>query len=573
MREAGQRVGLVEELRQLRGAEELLQRRDHGPDVDDCLWRDRVDVLRRHPLADDALHAVEANPERLLDQLADGAEAAVAEVLVLVELGRDRCARHRDRVGGEVLRLLVDAEGVRQRDELADEGEDVLRRQHAGALGDAHAQALVELVAADLGQVVALRIEEQRLQEVAGVVERRRLAGALLLEDLDQGLLLTRGRVLLEGEPDEDRVVEQLHDRLVAGGVQLEAGRRVLGRQRAQQRRDRQLALAVDAAVDDALLVDLELEPRAAARHQVRGEDLLRRVLRLHQIGAGRTDELRDDHALGAVDDERALLGHHREVTHEDPLLADLAGLLVDEADGHRERNLVGQVLLPAFLDRELGLPELVLAELHRERPGVVLDGRDVVDRLAKTFPQEPVEAGLLDVDQVGEVENVLQARETFARVRRSNTAGQVELPPLRMCTAAVGRQDWARTLENSVPKGPHPRDNALARGCVPQCSARCKCRGQAPECLPPVFRSYLTSTEAPASSSCALIVSASSRLTPSLTAFGAPSTRSLASFRPRPVIARTTLITWIFWPPAPVSTTSKELFSSTAAPSPPPPP
>src|SRR3954470_24097940 len=81
----------------------------------------------------------------------------------------------------------------------------------------------------------------------------------------------------------------------------------------------------------------------------------------------------------------------------------------------------------------------------------------------------------------------------------------------------------------------------------------------------------YLTSTVAPASSSCALIESASSWATPSLTACGAESTRSFASLRPRPVTARTTLITWIFCWPAPVRTTSKAVFSSTAAaPSPP---
>src|SRR5436190_18918711 len=57
----------------------------------------------------------------------------------------------------------------------------------------------------------------------------------------------------------------------------------------------------------------------------------------------------------------------------------------------------------------------------------------------------------------------------------------------------------------------------------------------------------YFSSTVAPASSSWPLTVSASSLATPSLTAFGALSTRSLASFRPRPVTARTTLITWIF--------------------------
>ena len=55
---------------------------------------------------------------------------------------------------------------------------------------------------------------------------------------------------------------------------------------------------------------------------------------------------------------------------------------------------------------------------------------------------------------------------------------------------------------------------------------------------------SYLTSTSAPAATRSALIFSASSLETPSLIAFGAASTRSFASFRPRPVISRTTLIT-----------------------------
>src|SRR6059058_994963 len=245
VREPGERVRLIHELRELRGAEELLQRRDDRPNVDDRLRRDRVDVLRRHPLADDPLHAVEAHPERLLDQLADRAQPPVAEVLVLVEVAADRIAREHDRVGGKVLRLEIDTELHRQLDELADEREDVLGRQDARALLDVHLEPLIELVAADLGQVVALRVEEQRLEQVAGVVERRRLTRPLLLEDLDQGLLLGLGGVLLERVDHERRVVEELQDRLVRARVQLEPGRRVLLRQRSEQGRDRQLALPV----------------------------------------------------------------------------------------------------------------------------------------------------------------------------------------------------------------------------------------------------------------------------------------------------------------------------------------
>ena len=121
---------------------------------------------------------------------------------------------------------------------------------------------------------------------------------------------------------DVDRVVEHLEELLVLDVAH-----------RAQQHRDRQLALAVDADVDAALLVDLELQPGAAGRHQVGDEDLLLAVLGLHHVGARGTHELGDDDALGAVDDEGAAIGHPREVAHEDGLLADLARLPVLERD------------------------------------------------------------------------------------------------------------------------------------------------------------------------------------------------------------------------------------------------
>src|SRR5947207_13737403 len=54
------------------------------------------------------------------------------------------------------------------------------------------------------------------------------------------------------------------------------------------------------------------------------------------------------------------------------------------------------------------------------------------------------------------------------------------------------------------------------------------------------------TSTVAPASASFSLTCSASSLVTPSLTALGAASTRSLASLRPSPVSSRTPLMTRI---------------------------
>src|SRR5579862_4478707 len=66
----------------------------------------------------------------------------------------------------------------------------------------------------------------------------------------------------------------------------------------------------------------------------------------------------------------------------------------------------------------------------------------------------------------------------------------------------------------------------------------------------------YFTSTVAPASVNFFLMVSASSLETPSLIFLGAPSTSSLASFKPRLVTSRTALITLILLAPTSLRTT-----------------
>src|SRR5262249_50499801 len=117
-----------------------------------------------------------------------------------------------------------------------------------------------------------------------------------------------------------------------------------------------------------------------------------------------------------------------------------------------------------------------------------------------------------------------------------------------------TGQQKHFQLHAGSLPDG--LRVDPETAGAPKPCTRKSRGRAFArPRRFPKTERGsgYLTSTDAPASSSWLLIVSASSWATPSLTGFGAESTRSLASFRPRPVTARTTLITWIFWAPAPV--------------------
>ena len=75
----------------------------------------------------------------------------------------------------------------------------------------------------------------------------------------------------------------------------------------------------------------------------------------------------------------------------------------------------------------------------------------------------------------------------------------------------------------------------------------------------------YFNSTLAPAASSFFLNSSASFLATPPLISFGAASTKSLASFKPKPVIALTSLITLIFLSPAEAKKTENSDFSSPA--------
>src|SRR3546814_258749 len=327
-----------------------------------------------------------------------------------------------------------------------DEREPVLvgavehREQLAEAL-DLVAQLLVELVATDAAEVVATVLEERVVEVGAGRLDRRRLTGAGALVDLDERLL-AGGRqlaVLLPRALEEVEVPDE--------GIH-EAGAAVFAvAQRADQKEDRQAALACASGAGGdflaGLLLDVELDPLAAvgvdgALHQlVLGEVTQAVALTGLEDDAGRPHELRHDDALGAVDHEGALVGHHREVPHEDRLLLDLAGGRVDEAGPHEDRSGEGHVLLLALLDGELRRrPEVFVVrielELQLEGLGEVLDGADVPEGLLEPLLQEPLEAVALDRDQIGQRERFVDVRERRSEEHTS------ELPSLMRLSYAV---------------------------------------------------------------------------------------------------------------------------------------
>ena len=150
--------------------------------------------------------------ELVLDQLADGADAAVAEVVDVV-LG---CSPRLHSMSWPTMAAMSSRVIVR----LSRSSSMPIRC--GGAV-----ELLVELVAADPAEVVAAEVEEQALDQRARVVTRRRVARAQLLVDLEQRLVRRPGDVLVERGRDE-RVL----------GVDVD---------RREQRRDLVVRLVADA--------------------------------------------------------------------------------------------------------------------------------------------------------------------------------------------------------------------------------------------------------------------------------------------------------------------------------------
>ena len=173
----GQRVGLVHELGELGAAEEFPNGGNHGADVDQGLGRGVFLLHQGHLFLDHPLHAEQADAHLVLHQLADGADAAVAQVVNVVHLAV----------------AVVDA------DHLAKDGNDVVAGQYlVAAVIRRAAQVAVELMAPHVAQVVAARLEKQVFNQGAGVVQAGRFAGTEPAIELHLGGGDALGRVLVE---------------------------------------------------------------------------------------------------------------------------------------------------------------------------------------------------------------------------------------------------------------------------------------------------------------------------------------------------------------------------------------
>ena len=335
---------------------------------------------------------------------------------------------------------VVDVEQVDPVDARSVELFEVLGRDFLASFDVDAARALVDHVACGVAGKDFLGRQQQRLEAVLGRLVRGARADLVAsLEDFFAGLGVDQREGGLVAAPcfgderDLPTVLGALPGLLFVENVEdvfaIEA-------EREQQRGDRQLALAVDTHVDDVLGVEFEIEPRAAIRNDARREQQLARAVGLAAIvveqDARRTVHLRDDDALGPVDDESAVARHQGHVAHIDVLLLDIEhgagfGFLIhlehDQAQGHLHRGGIGDAALAAFDDVVFRRLELVIDEVEFGGAGEVADRKDaaqglfqagdVIDLLVRA--QELLVALALHLDQVRHVDDFVDVAEDLA--------------------------------------------------------------------------------------------------------------------------------------------------------------
>ena len=201
------------------------------------------------------------------------------------------------------------------------------------------------------------------------------------------GILFQRGVDLGLG------ITEELTDLLIGAKTQ-----------RTQECGDGQLAVLIDADIEDIGRIRLILQPGAAVGVHGRGEQILTGTVLAGTIeNTGRANQLADNHALGTVGDKGTGIRHQREIPHEDLLLLDLAGLLIQKTGCDVQRRRIGGVTLFAFLNGIFGmLVQAVIDEFQRKVAGIILDRANVMQHLAQALVQEPVVRVFLNLNEVG---------------------------------------------------------------------------------------------------------------------------------------------------------------------------
>ena len=229
--------------------------------------------------------------------------------------------------------------------------------------------------------------------------------------------------------------------------------------------------------MDDVLGVEFEVEPGTAIGNDAGSEQQLARGMGLALVmveeDARRTVHLADDDALGAVDDEGAVVGHEGDVAHIDILLLDVldrlgASFLVhiehDEAQRHLQRRGIGHGALLALLDVVFGLLEMVIHIFEQRGFTEVADREDLAEDRFQTFVLAPLSrlheleklviGGLLNLDEVRHLRDFDDFAEILAK---AFATGEGESHSAKSFTAWARRSWPGGTVIGKLREPPPP--------------------------------------------------------------------------------------------------------------------
>ena len=184
--------------------------------------------------------------------------------------------------------------------------------------------------------------------------------------------------------------------------------------ERAQKHRNAQFFLSVHAHVQSIERVLFEFEPRTLIRHHRSGEHFLARLVLFRSVvNAGRTNELRNDHAFRAVDDERAVFRHLGQIAHENFLIHHFVFHLVHEAHFHAEGQGIRSVAVAALFLVVLGLiAEAMIEEVQFEVIGIVGDRGKVLENFADPLFDKRSVTFFLNFHKLGNIDHFVDLAE-----------------------------------------------------------------------------------------------------------------------------------------------------------------
>ncbi len=241
---------------------------------------------------------------------------------------------------------------------------------------DVKVKLLVELITTNTFKVIMALIKKLFFKELAGIIQRSRIAWAHLLEEFDQSsfsdgviaevpvwFLLNRGGnehalgiVIHILEQGEDFLVCTMLDGRIFDSV-ADSG------ESTQKYRDRHGAFAVEFEDNVVGLTGFELHPSSTVRNQFgHGEQASRSAIRRSfKVNAGRTDQLRNNDTFRSVNNVSSLISHFREIAQEDILLDRFGNIRSSEENRNIKRTGICQIALYAFFNGVLRITKPIL--------------------------------------------------------------------------------------------------------------------------------------------------------------------------------------------------------------------